>query len=116
MLHRTFASWSIRSNKPISFAMNLRARIIVDLRLLILADPSPILKKQVKADLTGTMNALEVIKKYGTHYMETAKLSGLRICSAALDVRNTIDITKLRTAMKTKVLSLFLDVCSHDRI
>jgi len=68
------------------------------------------------ADLTGTMNALEVIKKYGTHYMETAKLSGLRICSATLDVRNTIDITKLRTAMKTKVLSLFLDVCSHDRI
>ena len=33
--------------------MNLRARIIADLRLPILADPSPILKKQVKADLSG---------------------------------------------------------------
>jgi len=50
-----------------------------------------------------TLSAAQLVDKYGTHYMTEATFGGVKVFSARVDIRDEVNETTLKTAMKMSV-------------
>lgn len=50
-----------------------------------------------------TLSAAQLVDKYGTHYMTEATFGGIKVFGSRIDIRDQVDETALKSAMKTSV-------------